>query len=60
MRPASACIRSARWGAISLVRSALPADVDLAEFPVVDVSAEPYDGNPGHSAVSVTRGTLSV
>jgi Anti-sigma-K factor rskA len=38
----------------------VPADVDLAEFPVVDVSAEPYDGNPGHSSVSVTRGTLSV
>lgn len=38
----------------------VPADVDLAEFPVVDVSAEPYDGNPGHSSVSVSRGTLSV
>ena len=38
----------------------VPADVDLTEFPVVDVSAEPYDGNPGHSAVSVSRGTLSV
>jgi Anti-sigma-K factor rskA len=38
----------------------VPADVDLAEFPVVDVSAEPYDGNPGHSSVSVSRGTLSI
>lgn len=38
----------------------VPADVDLAEFPVVDVSAEPYDGNPGHSAVSISRGTLAI
>ena len=38
----------------------VPEDVDLAEFPVVDVSAEPYDGNPGHSAVSISRGTLAI
>jgi hypothetical protein len=38
----------------------VPADMDLAEFPVVDVSAEPYDGNPGHSSVSISRGTLSI
>ena len=37
---------------------ALPADLDLAEFPVVDVSDEPLDGEPAHSGVSVVRGAL--
>jgi hypothetical protein len=36
----------------------LPADLDLAEFPLVDVSQEPLDGNPLHSGVSVARGQL--
>jgi hypothetical protein len=36
----------------------LPADLDLSEFPVVDVSVEPLDGNPLHSGVSVARGQL--
>ncbi len=36
----------------------LPAGMDLASFPVVDVSLETYDGNPGHSATSVVRGSL--
>jgi hypothetical protein len=36
----------------------LPADLDLGEFPVVDVSVEPLDGNPQHSGVSVARGQL--
>jgi anti-sigma-K factor RskA len=40
-------------------RFSIPAGIDLAEFPVVDVSAEPADGNPGHSGDSIVRGTLS-
>jgi anti-sigma-K factor RskA len=36
----------------------LPPDVALADFPVVDVSIEPYDGEPTHSGNSVVRGTL--
>lgn len=36
----------------------LPAGVDLADFPVVDVSIEPADGNPAHSGDSVVRGRL--
>ena len=26
----------------------IPAGVDLAEYPIVDVSEEPVDGNPAH------------
>ena len=36
----------------------LPPQVDVADFPVVDVSLEPADGNPAHSGDSVVRGTL--
>jgi anti-sigma-K factor RskA len=36
----------------------LPVGMDLASFPVVDISLEHFDGNPGHSATSVVRGTL--
>jgi hypothetical protein len=36
----------------------LPAELDLAEFPLVDVSVEPLDGDPTHSGVSVARGEL--
>jgi hypothetical protein len=38
---------------------AVPAGLDLSEFPIVDVSDEPVDGNPAHSSVSIVRGTLS-
>jgi anti-sigma-K factor RskA len=38
---------------------AVPADVDPGEFPIVDVSVEPPDGDPTHSGVSVIRGVLS-
>lgn len=38
----------------------VPAELDLAEFPVVDVSDEPLDGEPAHSGVSVVRGALGV
>lgn len=43
----------------SRARFPLPDDVDLAEFPVVDVSLEPADGNPAHSGNSIVRGTLT-
>jgi anti-sigma-K factor RskA len=36
----------------------LPADLDLGEFPLVDVSVEPLDGDPTHSGISVARGEL--
>jgi Anti-sigma-K factor rskA len=36
----------------------LPADLDLGQYPLVDVSVEPLDGNPTHSGVSVARGEL--
>lgn len=38
----------------------LPADLDLAAFPVVDVSIEPYDGDPTHSGDSIWRGALEL
>jgi Anti-sigma-K factor rskA len=37
---------------------AIPAALELDELPVVDVSLEPYDGDPAHSGDSVVRGTL--
>lgn len=37
---------------------ALPAGLDLGQFPVVDVSAEPLDGDPAHSGNSLLRGSL--
>ncbi|MFM1967126.1 MAG: hypothetical protein RL134_2851 [Actinomycetota bacterium] len=36
----------------------LPAGIALADYPVVDISVEPYDGDPAHSTDSVVRGTL--
>lgn len=36
----------------------VPADVDLATYPIVDVSAEPQDGDPAHSGDSIVRGEL--
>lgn len=36
----------------------LPDDLDLGEFDVVDVSREPYDGDPAHSGDSIVRGRL--
>lgn len=36
----------------------LPDGVALAEYPLVDVSVEPLDGDPTHSGVSVARGDL--
>lgn len=36
----------------------VPDGVDLQAFTAVDVSDEPLDGDPGHSSVTVLRGTL--
>ena len=32
--------------------------LDLTEFPLLDISVEPLDGDPTHSGVSVARGDL--
>jgi hypothetical protein len=37
----------------------LPPTVDLRAFRLVDISAEEYDGVPGHSGNTMVRGTLS-
>jgi anti-sigma-K factor RskA len=36
----------------------LPPSLDLRRYSLVDVSAEPNDGNPAHSGHSLLRGTL--
>ena len=35
---------------------AMPPGVSMADFPVVDVSLEPSDGDPDHSHQSLVRG----
>jgi hypothetical protein len=37
---------------------AIPAGLDLTQYPVVDISAEPLDGNPAHSGKSHLRGVI--
>ncbi len=37
----------------------VPIGVDIGEYRLVDISDEPFDGNPGHSSVSVLRGDLT-
>lgn len=37
----------------------VPSNLPMARLDLVDVSAERYDGNPGHSGVSLLRGTIS-
>jgi anti-sigma-K factor RskA len=39
---------------------AVPAGVDVADFPIVDISVERDDGDPTHSGNSVYRGQLTV
>ena len=36
----------------------IPADVKIADYPILDVSSEMPDGNPAHSGASIVRGTL--
>jgi hypothetical protein len=37
----------------------VPAGVDLSTYPIVDVSAEPDNGDPTHSGDSIVRGELA-
>jgi hypothetical protein len=37
----------------------VPVNVDYRDYPIVDVSIEPDDGDPTHSGSSILRGTLS-
>lgn len=41
-------------------RFVLPADLDLSSYPVVDISDEPFDGDPAHSGNSILRGQLDL
>jgi hypothetical protein len=38
---------------------AIPAGVDLSQYPIVDISDQPYNGDPAHSADSIARGKLN-
>jgi hypothetical protein len=38
----------------------LPAGLDLRDYPTVDVSREPLDGDPAHSTDSIARGDLDL
>lgn len=38
----------------------IPEGIDLTEYPIVDVSLEPVDGDPAHSGDSIVRGALDV
>lgn len=38
----------------------VPQGVDLARFPIVDVSQEDFDGDPSHSGVTVAAGPMAV
>jgi hypothetical protein len=40
-------------------RFAVPEGLDLADYPLVDVSEESFDGDPAHSGDSVVRGELA-
>lgn len=37
----------------------VPADLPTTEFDTVDISAEKWDGNPGHSRISLLRGSVA-
>ena len=36
----------------------VPEELDLSEWPTVEISVEPLDGDPGHSGTSLVRGAL--
>ncbi len=48
-----------RVGAGGAARVDVPLPVSARRYKAVDISAEPADGNPAHSAVSVLRGPVS-
>jgi hypothetical protein len=37
---------------------AIPAGVDITQYVLVDISDQPYNGNPAHSGNSIVRGQL--
>lgn len=37
----------------------IPTGIDLAQYPIVDISDQAYNGNPAHSDDSVARGRLN-
>lgn len=37
----------------------IPAGLDLSRYDLVDISEEPFDGDPTHSGDSIVRGQLS-
>jgi hypothetical protein len=37
----------------------IPDGLDLGRFALVDVSEEPFDGDPAHSGDSIVRGELA-
>lgn len=39
-------------------RFVMPPSVAAADYPVVDISQQPLNGDPGHSGDSIVRGTL--
>lgn len=38
----------------------LPVGLDLRDYPTIDVSREPLDGDPAHSSDSIARGNLEL
>jgi hypothetical protein len=36
----------------------VPDDLNLTDWPTVEVSVEPLNGDPAHSGVSLVRGQL--
>lgn len=41
-------------------RFRIPDNLNLDEFPIVDISDEPFDGNPAHSGDSILRGQFDL
>lgn len=41
-------------------RLKIPEGLDLGAYPIVDISDEPFDGNPEHSGKSILRGQLEL
>jgi hypothetical protein len=39
---------------------AVPDGFEVSAYPIVDVSVEPFDGDPTHSGESITRGVLDL
>jgi hypothetical protein len=38
----------------------IPENIEVSEYPIVDVSDEPIDGDPAHSGDTICRGKLSI